>query len=145
RYVCAHSMEGRRFTTAFFAEYDPTTRVLAYVRAGHNEPFLVRSAGQFERLDAGDLPLGINPGTPYLTTEITLAAGDLLLIYSDGLIEAVNGREEEFGEQRVIDLLKAAPRESADQTLQRLLTSVRAFTGQRRQYDDMTAFVVRAT
>lgn len=145
RYVCAHSMEGRRFTTAFFAEYDPTTRVLAYVRAGHNEPFLVRSAGQFERLDAGDLPLGINPGTPYLITEITLAAGDLLLIYSDGLIEAVNGREEEFGEQRVIDLLRAAPLESADQTLQRLLTSVRAFTGQRRQYDDMTAFVVRAT
>ena len=145
RYACAHSMEGRRFTTAFFAQYDPATRVLAYVRAGHNEPFLVRSTGQFERLEAGDLPLGINPSTPYLATGISLAAGDLLLIYSDGLIEAVNGREEEFGEQRVIDLLKAAPRESADQTLQRLLTSVRAFTGQRRQYDDMTAFVVRAT
>jgi phosphoserine phosphatase RsbU/P len=145
RYCCAHSMEGRRFTTAFFAEYDPTTRSLTYVRAGHNEPYLVRATGQFERLNAGDLPLGIDPNTAYLSTEITLAAGDLLLIYSDGLIEAVNQREEDFGEQRVIDLLKTAPRESAEQTLQRLLSSVRAFTGQRRQYDDLTAFVVRGT
>jgi phosphoserine phosphatase RsbU/P len=145
RYCCAHSLDGRRFTTAFFAEYDPARRVLVYVRAGHNAPFLVRASGQFERLDAGDLPLGIDRNAPYLSTEITLAAGDLLLIYSDGLIEAVNEREEEFGERQVIDLLKTAPRESAEGTLQRLLTSVRAFTGQRRQYDDLTAFVVRAT
>ena len=144
RYACAHSLEGRRFTTAFFGVYNPATRVLAYVRAGHNEPFLVRASGQFERLDAGDLPLGIDPSAPYLPTEITLAAGDLLLIYSDGLVEAVNGREEEFGEHRVIDLLKTAPQEAAEETLQRLLASVRTFTGQRRQYDDLTAFVVRA-
>jgi phosphoserine phosphatase RsbU/P len=143
RYCCAHNQEGRRFTTAFFAEYDPTTRELTYVRAGHNDPFLFRASGQFERLDAGDLPLGIDPNAPYVPTEITLAAGDLLLIYSDGLIEAVNGREEEFGEQRVIDLLKTAPRESAEKTLQRLLSNVRGFTGQRRQYDDLTAVVVR--
>lgn len=145
RYACAHSMEGRRFTTAFFAEYDPATRLLAYVRAGHNDPFLLKTSGKFERLDAGDLPLGINPNTPYLSTEITLAAGDLLLIYSDGLIEAVNGREEEFGEQRVIDVLKTAHRGTADATLRQLLRSVEAFTGPRRQYDDLTAFVVRAT
>jgi phosphoserine phosphatase RsbU/P len=145
RYACAHSMEGRRFTTAFFAEYDPSTRVLAYVRAGHNDPFLLRTSGKFERLDAGDLPLGINPNTLYPTTEIKLDSGDLLLIYSDGLIEAVNGREEEFGEQRVIDVLKTAHRNTADETLQQLLQRVQTFTGPRRQYDDLTAFVVRAT
>lgn len=145
RYACAHSMEGRRFTTAFFGEYDPATRLLAYVRAGHNDPFLLRTSGKFERLDAGDLPLGINPNTPYFSTEITLTTGDVLLIYSDGLIEAVNGREEEFGEQRVIDVLKAAHRGTADETLRQLLRSVEAFTGPRRQYDDLTAFVVRAT
>ncbi len=145
RYCCAHSLEGRRYTTAFFAEYNPATRVLTYVRAGHNEPYLLRASGQFERLNAGGLPLGINSNEPYLSTEITLATGDLLLIYSDGLIEAVNEREEEFGEQRVIDLMKNSPRETAEQTLRRMLSSVRAFTGQRRQYDDMTALVVRAT
>lgn len=145
RYCCAHSLEGRRFTTAFFAEYDPAARLLNYVRAGHNEPFLVRASGQFERLNAGDLPLGINANAPYGATEISLAPGDLLLIYSDGLVEAVNEREEEFGEQRVIDLMKTAPRESAEQTLQRLLANVRNFTGQRRQYDDLTAFIVRGT
>lgn len=143
RYACAHSMEGRRFTTAFFALYNPATRMLTYVRAGHNEPFLVRASGQFERLDAGSLPLGINANERYPTTEITLNPGDLLLIYSDGLVEAVNEREQEFGEQRVIELLKTAPKETAAQTLQRLLASVHAFTGQRRQYDDLTAFVVR--
>ena len=145
RYACAHSLEGRRFTTAFFAEYDPSTRMLTYVRAGHNEPYLVRASGQFERLSEGDLPLGIDPKAPYLCTEITLETGDLLLIYTDGLVEAVNEHEEEFGEQRVIDLLKAAPREPAERTLQRLLSSAHAFTGSRRQYDDLTAFVVRAT
>lgn len=145
RYCFAHNMEGQRFTTAFFAEYDPTNRTLTYVRAGHNEPFLLRASGQFERLDAGALPLGIDPNVPYLTTEITLAPGDLLLIYSDGLIEAVNLREEEFGEQRVIDVLKTSHRETAAQTMQRLLSSVQAFTGQRRQYDDLTTFVVRGT
>ncbi len=145
RYACAHSLEGRRFTTAFFAEFDPTTRVLTYVRAGHNEPFLARASGQFERLDAGDLPLGIKANAPYLSTEITLASGDLLLIYSDGLIEAVNEREEDFGEQRAIEILRTAPREPAEQTLQRLLSAVRSFTGTRRQYDDITALVVRLT
>jgi phosphoserine phosphatase RsbU/P len=145
RYACAHSLEGRRFTTAFFAEFDPAARVLSYVRAGHNEPFLVRASGQFERLDAGDLPLGIKPNAPYVCTEITLATGDLLLIYSDGLVEAVNEREEEFGESRVIEILKTASREPAEQTLQRLLTSAHAFTGPRRQYDDLTAFVIRVT
>ncbi len=143
RYACSHSLQGRRFTTAFFAEFNPTTRTLEYVRAGHNEPFLLRASGQFQRLDAGDLPLGINASAPYLSTEITLAAGDLLLIYSDGLIEAVNEREEEFGERRVIEILRSSPRESAEQTLQRLLSNVRSFTGHRRQYDDLTAFVVR--
>jgi phosphoserine phosphatase RsbU/P len=145
RYACAHSMDGRRFTTAFFAEFDANTRALTYVRAGHNEPFLLRASGRFERLDDGDLPLGIDSNAPYLSTAITLEAGDLLLIYSDGLVEAVNEREEEFGEQRVIDLLKARNGETAEETLQRLLTGVRAFTGQRRQYDDLTAFVVRGT
>ena len=145
RYCCAHSLEGRRFTTAFFAQYNPATRVLTYVRAGHNEPYLLRASGQFERLNTGSLPLGINPKEPYLSTEITLTTGDLLLIYSDGLVEALNKHEEEFGEQRVIDLLKNSPRETAEQTLQRMLSSIRAFTGQRRQYDDMTAIVVRAT
>jgi phosphoserine phosphatase RsbU/P len=145
RYACAHSLEGRRFTTAFFAEFDPATRVLTYVRAGHNEPFLMRASGQFERLAAGEIPLGIDPDAPYGCTEIILAASDLLLIYTDGLIEAVNSHEEEFGESRVIDILKAAPREPAAQTLQRLLGSARAFTGAQRQSDDLTAFVVRAT
>ena len=119
--------------------------MLTYVRAGHNEPFLVRASGQFERVDAGSLPLGINVNETYPAEEIPLTSDDLLLIYSDGLVEAVNMREQEFGEERVIDVLKTAPKETAGQTLQRLLASVRTFTGQRRQYDDLTAFVVRGT
>ena len=143
RYACSHSLEGRRFTTAFLAELDPATRVLTYVRAGHSDPFLLRASGQFERLDAGDLPLGINPNAPYRSSEIHLAPGDLLLIYSDGLIEALNEREEEFGEQRVMDILRNAPPEPAERTLQRLLAGVQSFTGQSRQYDDITAIVLR--
>jgi len=145
RYACSHSLEGRRFTTAFLALLDPATRVLTYVRAGHSDPFLLRASGKFERLDAGDLPLGINPNAPYCSSEILLASGDLLLIYSDGLVEALNEREEEFGEQRVIDILRNSPQEPAERTLQSLLNSVQSFTGQRRQYDDITAIVLRVT
>ena len=62
RYACAHSLDGRRFTTAVLSEYDPATRRLAYVNAGHNPPILRRANGALEKLEVGGLPLGIEPG-----------------------------------------------------------------------------------
>ena len=107
-YACAHSLRGSRFTTAFFADFDPATRVLTYIRAGHNVPILRRASGEIHRLEEGDLPLGINPGALFPAGSATLAPGDLLVIFTDGVIEAVNERDEEFGETRLLDLVRAS-------------------------------------
>jgi phosphoserine phosphatase RsbU/P len=148
RYSCAHSLGGRRFTTAFFAELEPAVsgnRVLTYIRAGHNAPILRRASGQLERLDIGDLPLGIDPGARYDCGTTTLARGDLLLIFTDGLVEALNAQNQEYGEERLLQALQAAGDQSADWTLKRLMAGVDAFVGATRQYDDITCLVLRAT
>ena len=143
RYACAHSLGGRRFTTAFFAELDPLSRALAYISAGHNPPLLRRASGQLERLEAGNLPLGIDLATKYEQGSAKLAPGDELIIFTDGLIETQNVSEEEFGEERLVEFLKAAPAESAQKTLERLVASVDAFAGHARQYDDLTCLILR--
>jgi len=142
-YACAHSLGGRRFTTAFFAEFDPAGRALSYIRAGHNVPILCRASGTFERLEEGDLPLGINPGTRFPSGSARLAPGDLLVIFTDGVVEAVNERDQEFGEARLLDVLRGAPAESAAATLQRLTSAVDAFAGSARQHDDITWLILR--
>jgi phosphoserine phosphatase RsbU/P len=142
-YACAHSLGGRRFTTAFFAEFNPASRALAYIRAGHNVPILRRASGAFERLEEGELPLGINPGTRFPSGSATLAPGDLLVIFTDGVVEAVNERDQEFGEARLLDVLRTGPAESAAATLQRLTSAIDAFAGSARQHDDITWLVFR--
>jgi len=142
-YACAHSLEGRRFTTAFFGELDPTTRVLSYTLAGHNNPVLRRASGAIERLTIGNLPLGIDPKAHYACGTTTLAPGDLLVCFTDGVVEAVNARDEDYGEARLLALLGAAGAESAQATLERLLADIRAFAGVTRQHDDITCLVMR--
>ena len=82
RYACAHSLGGRRFTTAFFAELEPETRVLSYVRAGHNAPFIRRASVSLERLETGDLPLGIDAVARFTCGAATMAPRDLLVIFT---------------------------------------------------------------
>ena len=145
RYACAHSLGGRRFTTAFFAELDPATRVLQYIGAGHNAPILRRASGVIERLEAGNLPLGIEARTRYEYGTAILAAGDLLVTFTDGVIEAFNAADEDYGEARLLELLTKAPQESAHATLKRVMGDVEAFVGPTRQHDDITCLVLRVT
>jgi sigma-B regulation protein RsbU (phosphoserine phosphatase) len=144
RYCCAHSLGGRRFTTPFFAEIDPATRALTYIRAGHNAPVIRRASGQFERLEAGDLPLGIEPDTPYAPGAAQLEPGDLLVIFTDGLVEAVNAKDDEYGELRLLELLRTIPGASAEKSLRDMMAGVDRFAGTARQHDDITCLLVRA-
>ena len=144
RYACAHSLDGRRFTTAFFAEIDPATRVLRYINAGHNAPIVRRTSGHTERLETGGLPLGIPADGHYESAEIKLGSGDLLVIFTDGLVEAEDAAGEEFGEARVFATLNTPPRPDAAATLQALMAEVDRFVGMARQHDDVTCLVLRA-
>ncbi|MGH9746254.1 MAG: PP2C family protein-serine/threonine phosphatase [Candidatus Acidiferrales bacterium] len=150
RYARAHSLEGRRFTTAFIAEIDPATRAMRYVNAGHNDPVLRRASGQVERLSTGGPPFGLPLFTPeevpYPSGGVQLAPGDLLFIFTDGVVEAVNETGEEYGEKRLLPCLQSAPADaSAADILRRVMLDVNTFVGYVRQHDDITALVLRVT
>ncbi len=141
-YACAQNQGGRRFTTAFLAELEPASGRLEWVNAGHNWPVLRRSSGAIERLETGGLPLGISKVKRYESGTTTLTQGDLLVIFTDGLVEAENAREEEFDEPRMLQALAASPG-AAKEVLSHLMSSVDVFVGATRQHDDITCMIVR--
>jgi sigma-B regulation protein RsbU (phosphoserine phosphatase) len=147
RYARAHSLEGRRFTTAFLAEIDPQTRVMRYINAGHNYPILRRASGSIERLETGGPPFGVPLFTDneiaYGVGRIQLEPGDLLFIFTDGVAEAVNEKGEEFGEPRIVPAILSMPTGTAAAVLNRVMTDVNTFVGYARQHDDITALVLR--
>jgi sigma-B regulation protein RsbU (phosphoserine phosphatase) len=149
RYCRAHSLEGRRFTTAFLAEIDPRTRQMNYVNAGHNDPVLRRASGSIERLSTGGPPFGIPSltDTPieYASARVQLQPGDLLIIFTDGVIEAVNESDAEYGEAKLLACIQSGSKETSDVTLKRIMSDVNAFVGPARQHDDITCLVLRIT
>ncbi len=145
RYSCEQSLGGRRFTTAFVAELEPATGCLTYVNAGHNWPVVRRPAGAIERLEAGGLPLGVSPKLPYQCGTTTLAAGDLLLIFTDGLVEAENEKAEEYGEDRMLLTVQGLQTATAAEVIKRIMASVDAFVGLTRQHDDITCLALKMT
>jgi len=146
RCSCARSGGGRRFTTAFFAELDLQTLRLEYVNAGHNPPMLIRNASAPPaHLDIGGLPLGVMPAAPYQSGAVTLAPGDALYIYTDGVVESENGAGEEYGEARLETLLRQQASLNAADRLASLFSSIRFFTGSAPQFDDITCLILRVT
>ena len=146
RYCRTNSLEGRRFTTAFLAQIDPQTRQMRYTNAGHNYPILRRVSGEIERLSTGGPPFGVplfsDGEVTYGLSSVQLEPGDLLVIFTDGVVEAVDSRGEEFGESRLIPLIQSARPESAADTLAGVMAQVNTFVGQVRQHDDITCFVL---
>src|SRR5487761_696897 len=142
-YACDHSLSGMRFTTSFLAEYDPSSKRVRYVNAGHNAPFLRHPSGVIERLSEGDVPFGIQSSANYRSESVTIETGDLLVIFTDGLAEAVNGAGEEYGEPRIQASVEAFTHESAASVLSVLMGGVDAFVGPARQHDDITCMGVR--
>jgi sigma-B regulation protein RsbU (phosphoserine phosphatase) len=143
RYACANSLGGRRFTTAFLARLNLSTGELIYSNAGHNAPQLWRASGSLERLDVGGIPLGIQNDRPYECGGAVLRRGDRLLIFTDGVVEAVNERGEEYGEGRLSLLVQRNAAGNAQSLVDCLMQDLRAFAGQASQHDDITCMAVR--
>ena len=144
RYACSNSQGGLRFTTAFLAEYDAARHTVHYINAGHNNPILRRASGQIERLDVGGLPFGIMPEAAYDAATVTLAPGDWLIIFTDGLVEAVNARDEEYGEPRLLTAIDANKSLTPADMLKRLMTELDLFVGTTPQHDDVTCMLLRS-
>jgi serine phosphatase RsbU (regulator of sigma subunit) len=143
RYACSNSQNGLRFTTAFIAEYEPGTRTLTYINAGHNQPILRRNSGAIERLDAGGLPLGIKADAPYETGTVTLAVADWLVVFTDGVVEAINEPGIEYGEERLISILNPGAEVPPVRMLSRIMVDLDGFVGTTPQQDDITCLVIK--
>ena len=142
-YACSNGLGGACFTTAFLAELDPVTGDLGCVNAGHNAPILRRSAGLVERLEAGGIPMGISEDISYQVQTTRLSGGDNLLIFTDGVVEAVNARGEEYGEARLIPFVDRWAAAAPSELVRSLLQELDVFVGNTPQHDDMTCLLLK--
>ena len=147
RYACAHSLDGRRFTTAVLGEYDPATRQFNYVNAGHNAPVIRRYRPDgnvtMDRLDSGGMPFGISLDATYEAGSVRLAPKDTMILFTDGVIEAFNARGEEFSDPRWLNAIRNLPDSDAQHSLNFLMQRVDEFVGATKQSDDITCLVLR--
>lgn len=141
------SSASNRYATFFFAAYDAKTRRLDCVNAGHNPPVVLRCVTEETtetlRLEAGGPVVGLLPFAPYTEQSVTLMPGDLLLLYTDGISEAMTHEDEEWGEERMIESAKKCRDKTADAVLADLFRDVDAFTAGAPQHDDMTVLVLK--
>jgi sigma-B regulation protein RsbU (phosphoserine phosphatase) len=139
--IVYRNTDSDRFITFFYAQLDGATRRLAYVNAGHNAPFVVRSDGSHERLRDGGTVLGVFAARNYEMGSAQLSPGDKVVLFTDGVTEARNPADEEFGEARLLRLLEDHLALSADELQKKILAVVAEFSGGRWQ-DDATLLVL---
>ncbi|MFI5114882.1 MAG: PP2C family protein-serine/threonine phosphatase [Terriglobales bacterium] len=144
-YACSNSMGGVRFTTAFFAELDPATGDVAYVNAGHNVPILRKTSGAEERLETGGIPVGIFSESAYQVGTTRLEGGDWLVIFTDGVVEAVNPKGAEYGEPELIRLVDRCSGSAPAELLRSLLAELDRHVGNTPQHDDITCLLLKRT
>jgi len=145
RYACSNSAGGNRFTTAFLAELDPATGNVVYVNAGHNVPILRKKSGAMERLEAGGIPVGILAESAYQVGTTRLERGDWLVIFTDGVVEAVNGKDQEYGEAALIRLVDRESGSAPAELLRSLLAELDGYVGNTPQHDDITCLLLKRT
>jgi sigma-B regulation protein RsbU (phosphoserine phosphatase) len=134
-----------RYATFFYGELDPATRRMDYVNAGHNAPMIFRAAGAVERLRATGPVIGLVDKGRFVQQSVELRAGDALVVYSDGISEAMNSAEEEWGEQRLAAAATQAFPCVASALIDSLFVEADRFAAGAVQHDDMTVVVVRVT
>lgn len=134
---------GPVYATLFIAIFDPATRLMRYVNAGHNPQFVLRGDDRpLEKLSSTGLPVGMLAGHGYGEREVQLAPGDLLFFYTDGCVEMENEAGDMFGSDRLESLVAAAARGSAEQVLATVEGAIAAFRGGRDLFDDATMMAV---
>ena len=135
-----------RYATLFYAQFEPTSRRFTYVNAGHCPPMLLRGADAgrtVERLDkAGGTVVGLVPDVTYEQAQVQLAAGDLLVIYTDGFSEAMSPQLEEWGEKRLLEAVTSCDGLSAKDAIGKIMQAADAFAAGAPQSDDMTLVIL---
>jgi phosphoserine phosphatase RsbU/P len=143
RYACSNSQGRARFTTAFLGELNPATGAITYVNAGHNVPILRRQSGVIERPSIGGLPIGVMTSATYEIGNTQLQNGDWLVVFTDGVVEAVNDKDEEYGEPQLIRAVDRGSDSSPAEMLPSLLAELDLYVGNTPQHDDITCLLLK--
>jgi len=139
----ASTCPDNRFVTFFFSRLNLRSGELAYCNAGHNPPLLARSDGKVERLEGGGPVLGILPRLSFEERSCVMEAGDMLLLYSDGVTEAQSPSGEEFGEERLEEILRESRGDGVDALLAIVQAAVQSWTAGQPPSDDITLVAAR--
>jgi sigma-B regulation protein RsbU (phosphoserine phosphatase) len=142
--MIAEQERANMFVTLFYGVLDPRRKTLTYVNAGHNPPLILgRSGGDVVMLEAKGIALGIMPDMNFEEKEITLRQGDILVLFTDGVTEAVNRRNEMFGQERLAKLVVENKNLSAKELINKIEQSVLEFGEGQPQFDDLTLLAVK--
>jgi sigma-B regulation protein RsbU (phosphoserine phosphatase) len=132
------------FVTLFYGIIDKDTRKFTFVNAGHNPPILYHgNSGTMEELEGTGIALGIMDDAEYTQKEVRMSPGDTIILYTDGVTEAINEREEMFEVERLVNVIKETNNATAQETLERIIRSVFQFSGTQPQFDDITLMVIK--
>ncbi len=142
--ICADAVSGM-FVTLFYGMLDHETHLLSYVNAGHNPPlhFHAEGAGITTLLPTG-IVLGVEPDEKYSVGAIRLNSGDLLILYTDGVTEAINSAKEQFGEERLCDIIRTHAGSTPEELLAVILGEIVSFCENMPQFDDITLVILKA-
>jgi len=138
------SSAANKYVTAAFLDLDLESGAARYVSAGHVDCLLVKAGGTAVRLCSTGAPLGLlPPGLPYEETPVSVEPGDCLVLHSDGVGDAQNDRGEEFGDERLLDLLVRSRTQPAAAIVDRVFEAIDQFAAETPQFDDITILVLR--
>jgi len=135
------STDSNRYATLFYGVYDDAERTLSYVNAGHNPPLLLRAHRASARLPTTGTVIGLMPEAIYRKESVRLAPGETFVIFTDGVTEMVNARDEPFGEKRLEDLVRHHAGRTAREILDTVLSELDTFRGDAPPHDDVTLVV----
>jgi sigma-B regulation protein RsbU (phosphoserine phosphatase) len=132
-----------RYATMFYGEYDSGSGLLRYINAGHCRPIFISETGEVTALPNGDLPIGLFIETTYQEFQLTVLRSCAIVVYSDGLIDALNSRAEEFGEERLMDYCRSLPKGATAQEICASLSQcISEWSADVEQFDDTTILVL---
>jgi sigma-B regulation protein RsbU (phosphoserine phosphatase) len=134
---------GSVYATLFVGLYDPKTRELQYVNAGHHPQYALRTGGGLDHMVSTGLPVGLVAGRGYRAERLPLHPGDMLFFYTDGCVEAESEAGDMFGSDRLEAVVSSAAATSPDQILLRVESAIKSFRGNREPFDDETMMAVR--
>lgn len=140
----AEFSDKEKFLTLFYGVFERSTGVFEFANAGHNHPILMREDGSSEPLVAGGMVLGIAPGADFATGKVTLGTGDMVFLYTDGVTETRDALDEEYGEARLLDILRRNRYQPADAVIDAVLTDLCSFHAAKSLQDDRTLLVLKA-